>query len=254
MAKVIVIANQKGGVAKTTTAASLGAGLSRRGYKVLLIDTDPQGNLSDSVGADNQHKPTCYEVLKREVQADEAVQHINSFDIIPSNIMLASADVEFTTIGKEQRLKETIQPIENNYDYIIIDTPPSLGILTMNAFTYANEVIIPTKTGIFAATGITQLFQSIETVLKYCNPQLKVVGILITDYDPRTIIGKDIKKLTETIGTHMDVPIYKTTIRHSVKVEEAQANKTDIYTYDKGNNVSIDYTNFIDEYLKGENK
>ena len=231
MAKVIAIANQKGGVAKTTTSAAMAAGLKKRGYSVLAIDVDPQGNLSDSCGADNKQKVTVYELLKGETSAEQSIQQLDVFDIIPANIMLAGAEQELSQIGKEQRLKERLMPIIDKYDYIIIDTPPALGILTINAFTVADEVIIPTTAGIFAATGITQLYDTIQNVRKYCNEKVKIAGVLLTKYNPRSNNNKDMKDLTEQLANYMSAPMYNTYIRASVVVEEAQARKVDLFTY-----------------------
>lgn len=254
MAKVIAIANQKGGVAKTTTTAALAAGLKQRGFKVLAVDVDPQGNLSDSAGADNQRKVTVYELLKGQTTAEEAIQKLDVFDIIPANIMLAGAEQELSQLGKEQRLKERLGPIMEMYDYILIDTPPALGVLTINAFTVADEIIIPTTAGIFAASGIMQLNDTIENVRKYCNGKVKINGILLTKYNPRANNNKDMKDLTEQIAAYMKAPMYKTYIRSSVVVEEAQARKEDLFRYKVNSTVAEDYANFVEEYLKGENK
>lgn len=252
MIKKIAIANQKGGVSKTTTTHAFGAGLGILGYKVLLIDLDPQANLSDNSGVDIiNNTNTIYEVMKEELRADEAIQKKEYFDIIPSNLNLASADLEFAKTGKEYILKERLVPIESQYDFIILDTPPALGILTVNAFTYVDDIIIPTNAGIFASSGIMQLYNSIETVRKYCNPNVKIDGILFTKFNSRTIIASDIKDLTEVISEKIKTKVYNTNIRSSVMVDEAQANRTDIYSYDKDNNVSQDYMAFIKEYLKG---
>ena len=252
MAKVIAIANQKGGVAKTTTTSSLAAGLHSKGYKVLAIDADPQGNLSDSIGADNRSSDTTYELMKNEVEAVNAIQHLDVFDIIPANIMLAGAEQEISQIGKEQRLKERIASVIDEYDYIIIDTPPSLGLLTINAFTAADEVIIPTTAGIFAASGILQLFDTIKNVRKYCNSKIKIVGVLLTKFNPRTNNNQDMKELTEKIANSMEANLFKTYIRSSVVVEEAQARKEDIITYKEKSTVAEDYKDFVEEYLKLE--
>lgn len=252
MAKVITVANQKGGVAKTTTSAALAAGLKDYGYRVLAIDLDPQGNLSDSVGANNQEKVTAYELMKREATAKEAIQEVIPFDIIPANIMLAGAEQEISQIGKEKRLEEQIEPILNDYDYIVVDTPPSLGLLTINAFTMADEVIIPTTAGIFAASGITQLYDTIRNVKKYTNPKIKIAGILLTKYNPRATNNQDMKHLTEQIANYIQAPLYETFIRQSVVVEEAQTRKMDLFNYKKEATVVNDYKNFVEEYLKGE--
>jgi len=256
MIKIIACANQKGGVGKTTTAGAMIAGLAKKGYKVLGIDLDPQGNLSNSCGAEMYQQPTVYELMKREVKVDEVVQHMEKFDIIPSNIMLAGAEQELSQTGKEHRLKESVSPIIEKYDYIVIDTPPSLGVMTVNAFTIANEIIIPTTAGIFAANGIQQLNNTVKNVQKYCNPDVKIVGILLTRFNQRTNIGKQIKELTEQLGNHINVPVYKTYIRSGIAIEEAQANQIDIFAYAeayfKNSTVAEDYNNFIQEYLKGE--
>lgn len=250
MIKRIAIANQKGGVSKTTTTHALGAGLGILGYKVLLIDLDPQANLSDNSGIDINISNTIYEVMKEEITAKEAIQKTKYFDIIPSNLNLASADLEFAKTGKEYILKERLISLESFYDFIIIDTPPALGILTVNAFTYVDDIIIPTNAGIFASSGIMQLYNSIETVKKYCNPKIKIDGILFTKFNARTVIATDIKEITEIISKKINTKVYNTQIRSSVMVDEAQANRMDIYSYDNNNNVSVDYMAFIKEYLE----
>jgi len=251
MGKTIAIANQKGGVGKTTTAGALIAGLSNAGYRVLGIDFDPQGNLSDSFNVEMYKNPTIYELLRDKAKTEEVIQHTQNIDIIPANIMLAGAEQELSNTGKEYRLKEAIAPIMAKYDYIIIDTPPSLGILTVNAFTFANEIIVPTTAGIFAANGIQQLNETVKKVKKYCNPNVEVVGILLTRFNPRTNISKQIKELTEQLGQYIDAPIYSTYIRSGIVVEEAQATRTDIFTYSGKSTVAEDYKAFINEYLKG---
>ena len=252
MAKAIAVANQKGGVAKTTTAAAVGAELKRRGFRTLVIDIDPQGNLSYSVGAEMYKQPTVYELLKGEAVPEDAIQNLESFDIIPANIMLAGAEQELTHTGKEHRLKECIEPAAGRYDYIIIDTPPSLGVLTVNAFTLADEIIIPTTAGIFAANGIRQLYNTALNVKKYCNSKIIIAGILLTRYNPRANISKEIKELTDRLGEYIQAPLYETFIRNSVIVEEAQANKVNIMAYKNGSAIAEDYAAFVSEYLKGE--
>lgn len=237
---------------KTTTSHSIIVGLAKRGYKVLGIDIDPQANLSSVCGAENYNTPTVYELMKCDAKSDEVIQTIKNsdleYDFISSNIMLAGIEHELSSTGREYRLKEVIEPISSKYDFIIIDTPPSLGILTVNAFTFATDIIIPTTAGIFAATGINQLNETIKNVKKYCNPDIKINGILFTRFNPRTNISKQIKELTEKLSEYISVPIYNTYIRNSVVIEEAQANKNDIFQYSKST-VSEDYNNFIDEFL-----
>lgn len=251
---IIAVANQKGGVGKTTTAQALTAGLTELGYKVLAIDLDPQGNLSSASGAENYNVPTIYELMKQEANLDDVIQHIGGYDVIPANIMLAGAEQELSQTGKEHRLKECIAAIVGKYDFIIIDTPPSLGVLTVNAFTCASDIIIPTTAGIFATTGISQLNQTVKSVQRYCNSNVKVKGILFTRFNPRANISKQIMELTEQLSKYISAPIYETYIRSTVAVEEAQANKTDIFSYADKSTVAEDYRAFIKELLKGENK
>lgn len=251
---IIAVANQKGGVGKTTTAQALTAGLTELGYKVLAIDLDPQGNLSSASGAENYNVPTIYELMKQEANLDDVIQHIGGYDVIPANIMLAGAVQELSQTGKEHRLKECIAAIVGKYDFIIIDTPPSLGVLTVNAFTCASDIIIPTTAGIFATTGISQLNQTVKSVQRYCNSNVKVKGILFTRFNPRANISKQIMELTEQLSKYISAPIYETYIRSTVAVEEAQANKTDIFSYADKSTVAEDYRAFIKELLKGENK
>lgn len=255
LARIIVIANHKGGVGKTTTASSMASGLKCRGYKVLVIDTDPKGNLSESIEADTKNLPTIYEVLKEEVSARNAIQKFEAFDIIPANVHLAGAETEFVQIGKEYLLKETLSSIEKYYAYIIIDTPPALGIMTVNAFTFSHEIIIPTTAEMFSANCIVQLYDTVQTVIKYCNPNLIIRGILITMYNPRAPLHQDVKERIEKIANTIETPIFNTNISSSILVSEAQASQLDIFTYYKKSIVTEDYKAFVEEYLKElENK
>ena len=253
MAIVIAVANQKGGVAKTTTAAALATGLQRQGYKVLAVDLDAQGNLSDNVGADGQNNRTTYEIMKGSVNITDAIQKTEIFDIVPANLALASADMEFTATGREYKLKKALSPIMDQYDYIILDTPPTLGIMTVNAFIVSNEVIIP-ACGIDGVKGIVNLYRTIDTVREFGNEKLRISGILLTMYNSRTIIDQNIRELAETIGEQLRIPVFKTAIRTSVVVDEAKANQKDLFSYAEKNNVAVDYSNFISEYLKGDQK
>lgn len=177
MAKVISISNQKGGVGKTTTTAAVAAGFKLKGHKVLCVDLDPQSNLSFSSGAETEDCPTIYEILKGEVKAGFSIQKVPSFDIISSNILLSGIELEFTQTGREYLLKEALEGVKDKYDYIFIDTPPALSILTVNAFTASDYIIIPMLADIFSLQGIAQLSETIDRVRKYCNPNLKVEGI-----------------------------------------------------------------------------
>ena len=249
---IVAVANQKGGVGKTTTAQALAAGLAERKYRVLGIDLDPQGNFSTACGAENYNVLTVYEVMKRGADIREAIQHMKGgYDVVPANIMLAGAEQELSQTGKEHRLKEAVSVVAGEYDFIVIDTPPSLGVLTVNAFTCATDILIPTTAGIFATAGISQLNETVSSVQKYCNPGVKIRGILFTRFKPRANISRQIKELTEQLSEYISAPIYQTYIRAGVVVEEAQANKADIFNYAGKSTVAEDYRTFIEEFLKG---
>lgn len=252
--RITAIANQKGGVGKTTTTQALSAGLAGRGYRVLAIDLDPQGNLSSACGVESYNVPTVYELLKQTESLGNVIQHAGNYDIMPSNIMLAGAEQELSQTGKEHRLKESLAALNDDYDYILIDTPPSLGVLTVNAFTAATDILIPTTAGIFATAGISQLSNTVKNVQKYCNPSVYIAGILFTRFNPRTNISRQIRDLTEQLSGLISAPIYKTYIRSAIVVEEAQASKEDIFSYAGKSTVSEDYEAFIDEFLKGDTK
>jgi chromosome partitioning protein len=250
MNTIIAIANQKGGVAKTTTCGAMSAVLRQDGHKVLAVDLDPQGNLSDSSGAESFQSPTAYELLKRITPIEAVIQKLQIYDIIPANIMLAGVEQELLSqTGKEYRLRESLKSVVNNYNYILIDTPPSLGVLTINALTCADEVIIPSTAGIFAVNGIKQLCDTILNVREYCNQNLKIAGVLLTKYNPRTTIGQELKDLIAQLGEHLQTKVYNTYIRTSVVVEEAQANKIDLLRYKHNSTVAEDYSAFVKEYL-----
>ena len=246
---IVAVANQKGGVGKTTTAQALAAGLAERKYRVLGIDLDPQGNFSTACGAENYNVLTVYEVMKRGAGIREAIQHMKGgYDVVPANIMLAGAEQELSQTGKEHRLKEAVSTVAGDYDFVVIDTPPSLGVLTVNAFTCATDILIPTT------AGISQLSETVSSVQKYCNPAVKIRGILFTRFNPRANISRQIKELTEQLSEYISAPIYQTYIRAGVVVEEAQANKADLFDYAGKSTVAEDYRAFIGEFLKGVEK
>lgn len=250
MAKTIVVSNQKGGVGKTTTTNALATSLKLQGYKVLAVDLDPQGNLSFSTGADTQSSATIYEVLKGELKTIYAIQKTALVDIIPANILLSSVELEFTGAQREYLLKNTLHPIEAQYDYILIDSPPALGILTVNAFTAADYVIVPMLSDIFSLQGITQLFETIDRVKQFCNPGIEVLGILLTKHNPRTRFSKEIKGTVEMISQNLQVPVFDTFIRESVALREAQSLQQSILDYAPKCNSVLDYQCLMEEILK----
>lgn len=247
---VYAIINQKGGVGKSTTAAALWAGLSLKGCKTLAIDLDAQCNLSYTAGADTAHK-TALSLLTGENPAEDTIQHTATGDIIAASKNLAGADAFITDTGKEYRLRESLEGIAAQYDYCIIDTPPSLGILTVNALTACNSVIIPAQAAVFSLQGIDQLNQTIQPVKKYCNPALTIEGILLTRFNARTIAARDIAAYTEQLAAKLGTKVFTATIREGIAIEEAQLSKQNIFDYAPKANVTNDYRAFIDELLEG---
>lgn len=250
MTECIAIINQKGGVGKSTTAHAIGAGLARRGKRVLFVDLDPQGNLSYTLGAQDSG-PSALDALTRAATAQEAVQHTPGGDLLPASPALSGADTMITAVGKEYRLREALEPLRDQYDYLIMDTPPALGILTVNALTACTGVIIPAQADIYSLQGISQLYATIQTVRQYCNPALTVKGILLTRFSPRAILSRDVADLIESTARQMGTRLYRTPVRECIAVKEAQANQQDIFTYAPKSNAASDYASLIDEIEGG---
>jgi chromosome partitioning protein len=246
---VVTVSNQKGGVGKTTTVCNLAAGLKEKGFRVLAVDLDPQGNLGFSVGADMETDASIYQVLKGDVSAKDAIQETQTADIIVSSILLSAIELEFTSTGREYLLKEALASVSGEYDYILLDTPPTLGILTVNAFTASDAVIVPMLSDIFSLQGIAQLYETVERVKKYCNPNLKVSGILLTNYNPRTNLSREIRGTVELVSRDLEVSLFETFIRKSVLVSEAQSVQRSVLVYAPDNNAATDYRLFTEEFL-----
>lgn len=246
MKECIAVINQKGGVGKSTTASAIGAGLSLKGYKVLYIDMDAQGNLSYSMGAAGKSLNT-FTVVTGRGSAEAAIVHTPQGDLIPADPALASADALITSTGKEYRLKEAIEPLKKSYDYIILDTPPALGVLTVNALTACNSVIIPAQADIFSLQGIGQLVMTIQAVKKYTNKDLKIKGIVITRYNARTVISKDMGEMLKDTAKNLHTRLYDTRIRECTALKEAQAMGKDIFTYAPRSNGATDYKALVNE-------
>lgn len=245
--EVVAIVNRKGGVGKTATAQALGAGLARKKKKVLYIDLDSQTNLSYGLGADAGGLSSM-DVLLGEATAQEAIQHTPQGDVIAGSEALAGADAAIDGTGKEYRLKEAIDGLQ--YDYIIIDTPAQLGTLTVNALTAANSVVIPVQAEVYSLQGIGQLSKTIEAVKKYCNRDLYIRGILITRYNGRAVISKDMQSNLKDAAEQLKTKLYSTPIRECVSIKEAQAIQQDIYTYAPRSNAAKDYEAFIKEFTE----
>jgi chromosome partitioning protein len=251
MGKIIAISNQKGGVGKTTTAINLAAGLADAGKKVLLADFDSQGNASQGLNAFTvENQPTIYSVLLEGMEVQDAIvtSPINGFDILPANMSLAGADLLMDKMGagKEQLLKQALEPLKDQYDYILIDCPPSLGLLNTNALTAADSVLIPVQCEYYALEGITQLLITIRLVQHTSNPALKIEGILMTMYDIRTRLSVEVaQEVRQTFGRL----VYQTSIPRNVKLSEAPSRGLSIFRYDSKSSGAQKYAALCDEFL-----
>ena len=233
MAKIICVANQKGGVGKTTTAVNLSACVAQLGKRVLLIDIDPQGNTTSGLGVNkNKLETSVYDVLINDVDAAEAVRDtmIETLKLMPSRMELAGAEVELVNLlAREQRLKNAIAPIRNQYDYIFVDCPPSLSLLTLNALGAADTVLVPIQCEYYALEGVTSLMNTVGRVKKTMNPRLEIEGVLLTMLDGRTNLGLQV---VEQVKKHFRKEVFATTIPRNVRLGEAPSHGMPIHLYD----------------------
>jgi len=248
MAHITTIANQKGGVGKTTTTQSLSCYLTKAGYKTLVIDLDPQCNLSYSFDAD-QTKAGIYEVLHNHCTVSEIIQTTPNGDIVTGNLLLSSADLEFNKIGKEYMLRDILAELHPIYDYILLDTPPTLGLLTINALTASNDVLIPLGANIYSVQGLGQLIENINGIRKYCNPNLKVVGMLITRYK-NTNVTSSVNETLQEMSKEISLPLFDVIIREGISIEESQINKQSILHYAPKSKQAEGYEALTKEYLE----
>ena len=242
---IITIANQKGGVCKTTTALALGQGLTEKGYKVLFVDTDTQGNLTNTIGQDTENAPTVADLLSNTRSHEEATKRDKKWHIIPSDYQTAIYQHKTPT----NAIKLILEPIKNNYDFIIIDTPPTLSSLTISSICASDTIIIPTTASTYSLQGIKQLYQTIEQC-REMQPTLSIDGILLTKYTDRSIINRQIKNALEDMAKSIGTKVYKTTIRQTIAIEEAQAMQEPIFDYCPKATATTDYKAFIKEFLR----
>jgi len=246
MSKVISISNHKGGVGKTTSAINIGAGLNRLGKKILLIDLDPQANLSQSLGITSTER-TIYGALRGEYPI-EPIRILKGLDLVPSTLDLSGAEVELSgEAGREYILKELLDPIRGSYDYILIDSPPSLGLLTINAFTASDQVFIPLQAQYLALQGLTKLIEVIDKIQRRLNKDLQVGGVFITQYDSRKVLNRDV---VEAIKSHFPKELFSTYIRDNVALAEAPSQGLDIFRYNPKSHGAEDYLSLSKEILQ----
>ena len=259
---VIAVVNQKGGTAKTTTVENLGIGLAREGKKVLLVDTDPQGSLTISLGypRPDELEITLFDLLNKTINEDsvsagEGILHqAEGIDLIPANISLAGLEVALVnTMNRERILKQFLEPVKGNYDYVLLDCMPSLGMLTVNALAAADAALVPVQANYLSAKGLEQLLQTINKVKRQINPKLRIEGILLTMVDGRTNYGREISSLIrDTYGGH--IKIFSSEIPRSVRAAEISAEGKSIFLHDPKGKVADAYQNLTKEVLKNVEK
>ena len=253
MGKIISVANQKGGVGKTTTTVNLSTLLAKKGKKVLLIDTDPQGNATSGLGVTKELELSVYDVLVGDTTFIDTVEKtsIKNLSICPSNISLAGAEVQLVSMmSREQRLKVKLDEIKDLYDFILIDCPPSLGLITLNAFTASDSVLIPVQCEYFALEGLGQLLNTVNLVKKHLNKGLEIEGALLTMYDARTNLSLQV---VENVKDNLNQNIYKTIIPRNVRLAEAPSYGMPINLYDPKSKGTESYLLLAEEVInKGE--
>ena len=245
--KIITLSNQKGGVGKTTTTYTLALGLVKHGYKVLGVDLDPQKHLTRISNIDNADNTIC-NCFRQECMTQEAICKTDfGFSLLPGDLNLAGADYEFHDINREFILRNILKQVKDNYDYIVIDTPPNLGVLTINALVASNEVIIPVESGELALEGFEQFFKTYRAAKKYHNPDLKIAGILINMYRRNVNLQREYKKVLEEGCEKLGIHLFESTIRLAADVENMRNERKNILQ--SKSEVSKDYNQFIEEYL-----
>lgn len=252
MSKVIAVVNQKGGVGKTTTAVNVSTILAKKSKKVLLIDSDPQGNATSGLGIDKNTGKSIYDVIINDVEINEAIieSPVKNLWVCPSNINLAGAEVELVPMmSREQKLKEKLEKVENDFHYVIIDCPPSLGLLTLNAFTVANSLLIPIQCEYYALEGVGQLINTVNLVRKQLNKSLYIEGVVLTMNDARTNLSNQV---INEVKTYFKDNVYKTIIPRNVKLSEAPSYGMPITVYAPKSKGARCYEKLTNEILKGK--
>ena len=248
MGKIIAVVNQKGGVGKTTTCVNLAYALHLRNKRVLLCDCDPQGNSTSGLGVDKNTELTTYDVLMNDEPAENAIVKTPYCSLIPANKQLSGALIELvSTIGREYVLKDALEPIKDKYDYIFIDCPPSLELLTLNALCAADSVLVPVQCEYFALEGLTDLLGTVKTINKRLNKGLQLEGIVLTMHDTRTNLSVEVQ---QEIAKFFGEKVYETKIPRNIRLSEAPSHGKPVIAYDKGSKGSKAYLKLASEFLK----
>lgn len=251
--KVYAVSNQKGGIGKSTTAHALGAySALKLGKRTLFVDLDAQGNLTQSLGLTSS-SPSSFEILVRPSTIKNAIINVNTLGVsaISSSPLLSRATIDLTEVGKEYRLKEALEIIKEDYDVVVIDTPPALSILTINALTAADSLIIPVQADLFSIEAVKELVGTISSVRKYTNPDLWIEGILLCRYQGRSILSRNCADSFESLAIGMQTKVFASKIRESISIKEAQAVAKDIFSYAPRSNGAKDYDSFCREVFHG---
>ena len=246
MTQIITVTNQKGGVGKTTVSSALVCGLHQRGARVLGVDMDPQGNLGFALGLDIENVYTLYDVVTGAHTIQEAIVHTEYGDIIPSDIMMSGIDVAIPAQHREYMLSRCFEAIRDNYDFIIIDTPPSLNILTINAYVASTGLIIPMEAEVLSLVGISQILDTIEAVRASFNPNLQVLGILMNKFDMRTKLSHEMQELASELASQIGTQVFPVNIRRGTDVARAPAHGQSVLTYRPKAKPAQDLMKFID--------
>ncbi len=247
--ETVIVLSRKGGVGKTATAHALGAALMEHKKRVLFIDADGQSNLTLTMKADEEQS-NLYDVLSKESTIKEAIQETENGYIIPGNEMLHAADITLKGANKSLILKEALKEVSRQFDYCVIDTPAALGIVTMNCLAAADKIIVPLQADIYSLQGISRMMEAVETVRANCGSKAKISGFLLTRYNPRTTLSKQMLEDLEKIAKRLKTKVFDSKIRECTAVKEAALQQTDIFSYAPGSNAASDYREFVEEFLK----
>ncbi len=255
MGKAIAIVNQKGGVGKTTTAVNLAACIGHHGYKVLLVDVDPQGNATSGLGVNKREVvKSTYDMIVGDVKAEEILikTQFNNLDLLPSNMNLAGAELELVDMsGREAKIRNALAPLKGKYDFIILDCPPSLGLLTVNVLCAVDSVIVPIQCEYYALEGLSQLMNTIRQVKRLYNSLIELEGVLLTMFDGRLNLTQQV---VSEVKRFFPQKVYASVIPRNVRLSEAPSFGQPVYYYDKSSKGSVAYDEFTKEFLKKNNK